>query len=342
MKKRNSLACLLTALACFPTSMAATFDYKPLAMEPAVWEKSGISTELQTWEGNEVVFLAVPGDYDADFMKRWVETLDGGWKVYREIVGGSPRPHRRVGDKPSIAAVPDASFTCGAGCGYVGATGIELALFYHHDYKRLKDKPGFFCHYAFYEMGRNYYIFGDRHSQFITGYAVFMRYVCMDRLNCQDLEPELRSEIEAAESKVQDSGLGFLDTFTATEAYGEKRPRLKDPNGQALTSDQPVMYASAMLRLRKDQGGDEWTQRFFQHLHKSPRLHKNSDQSALKQCWTWYICASLAAGKDLSERFVDDWKLPMNDAQRKAAQDLDWKNPDLTPGMVLERLFERS
>ena len=41
-------------------------------------------------------------------------------------------------------------------------------------------------HYYFYEMGRNFYTFGDRHSLFITGYAVFMRYACMDALKCED------------------------------------------------------------------------------------------------------------------------------------------------------------
>ena len=45
-------------------------------------------------------------------------------------------------------------------------------------------------HYVFYEMGRNYYTFGDRHSCFITGFAVFMRYVCMDALKCEDTDAQ--------------------------------------------------------------------------------------------------------------------------------------------------------
>ena len=30
----------------------------------------------------------------------------------------------------SVAAVPDFDFTYGAGCGFVGSSGIELAMFY--------------------------------------------------------------------------------------------------------------------------------------------------------------------------------------------------------------------
>ncbi len=51
-----------------------------------------------------------------------------------------------------------------SGCGYVGSTGIELALFYDRDYADLQRRPDAMPHYVFYEMGRNFYTFGDRHS----------------------------------------------------------------------------------------------------------------------------------------------------------------------------------
>jgi hypothetical protein len=35
-------------------------------------------------------------------------------------------------------------------------------------------------------MGRNWYVFGGRHSSFITGYAMFMRYSCMDARGCEN------------------------------------------------------------------------------------------------------------------------------------------------------------
>jgi hypothetical protein len=68
-------------------------------------------------------------------------------------------------------------------------------------------------HYVFYEMGRNFYTFGDRHSCFITGFAVFMRYVCMDALKCEDTDARTRQVIEGIEPLLSASGLSFLDLF---------------------------------------------------------------------------------------------------------------------------------
>jgi hypothetical protein len=44
-------------------------------------------------------------------------------------------------------------------------------------------------------MGRNFYTFGDRHSCFTTGFAVFMRCVCMDTLGCHDDDRRTREVI---------------------------------------------------------------------------------------------------------------------------------------------------
>ena len=97
----------------------------------------------------------------------WVSRLDAGW----ELVCRPDRPEAAVPSgnsraKSPLRAVPAYELTCGAGCGYVGATGIELAMFYDHNYPELKAHPDAMPHYVFYEMGRNFYTFGDRHSCF--------------------------------------------------------------------------------------------------------------------------------------------------------------------------------
>ena len=60
----------------------------------------------------------------------------------------------------------------------------------------VETQPQAMPHYAFYEMGRNFYTFGDRHSCFLTGYAVFMRYVCMGTLECADPDRETRRAMD--------------------------------------------------------------------------------------------------------------------------------------------------
>ena len=175
-------------------------DYHDLAFYPERWQQAQVSTRLIPWEGRNVVFLTTTNQFDAEVMGRFVGRLDAGWKLYAELTGRSPQPFRQRDGKPTIAAVPDAALTCGYGCGYVGATGMEIGGFYDGDYPLAKRDPEAFAHYYFYEMGRNYYTFGDRHSLFITGYAVFMRYVCMDALHCTDPDRSTRQTIETCES----------------------------------------------------------------------------------------------------------------------------------------------
>ena len=314
-------------------------DYAPLAFQPETWKAKGKSTLLVPWAGLNVVFLTTPGDYDGKLMAHWVQALDGGWALYTDLTGRAPSPFRQLNGKPTIAAVPGFEFTCGAGCGYVGSSGIELAMFYQWNYPVLKRNPRAIPHYVFYEMGRNFYTFGERHSCFTTGFAVFMRYVCMDTLKCDDTDPQTRQIIAHAEALVRESGMPFLRTFTNADGLGEKQPRLKYAEGRPVEpSDQPVTYASAMLRLWRENGGNPWLRRFFRRLSECPSAPENTRAGALQQCWNWYLAASLAAERDLSPVFADDWRLPLSKESRQALAAVDWKRPDLTPLFVTRQV----
>ncbi|MBN1421172.1 MAG: hypothetical protein JXP34_20535 [Planctomycetes bacterium] len=174
-------------------------DYRRLAFEPARWKEKGISTRMIPWAGEHIVFLTTTDPLDAAAVTRFVKRMDDGWKLYADLTGRSPAPFKQLRGKPVIAAVPDAGLTCGYGCGFIGSTWIEIAGFYANDYPLVRDRPAAYPHYVFYEMGRNFYTFGDRHSLFITGYAVFMRCICMDALGCEDPDRGTRAIIEKAE-----------------------------------------------------------------------------------------------------------------------------------------------
>ena len=235
-------------------------DYRPLAFEPQVWEQKQVSTLLLPWTGSNVVFLTTNGTYDAVLMSHWVRRLDQAWTLYADLMGARPGPFKQLDGRAIIAAVPGAEFTCGAGCGYVGASGIELAMFYDWNYPALRANSNAMPHYVFYEMGRNFFTLGDRHSAFTTGFAVFMRYVCMDTLGCTDEDAPTRRTIEAVERLIRTGDMPFLKTFTNADGLSEKEPRVKDATGRWVSpSDQPVTYASAMLRLRREHGGNVWT-----------------------------------------------------------------------------------
>ncbi len=313
-------------------------QYRELAIDPDRWKEQNVSTLLIPWEGREVVLLTTTAELDRRVMKRLVQRLDAAWKLYADLTGTRPQPFRLFRDKATIAAIPDASLTCGYGCGYVGATGIEVAGFYATDYPLAQKDPEAFSHYLFYEMGRNYYTFGERHSIFITGYAVFMRYVCMDALQCTDPDAVTRATIEKCESIYADSDVPFLTAFTNL-ADGEKGHRLKDAQGRVVEpSDQPVMYATAMLKLHKEYGGDRWTKRFFHHLMRCPSFDGNTQEGALAQCQSWLVAASAAAGKDLTGVFVDRWRMPLSPPQRKLLSGVDWSVRDLDVNQIVVQL----
>lgn len=322
-----------------PLKPGTPVDYAPLAFQPETWKAKGQSTMLLPWAGSNVVFLTTAGEYDARLLAGWVRALDGGWALYADLTGRRPELLKQLDGRATIAAVPDFDYTCGAGCGFVGASGIELAMFYRWNYPALQRDPKAIPHYVFYEMGRNFYTFGDRHSCFTTGFAVFMRYVCMDTLGCHDNDAHTREIIEGAEAHMKQADLPFLRTFTNADGLSEKEPRLKNAAGEPIQpSDQPVTYASAMLRLWREHGGNAWLRRFCRILRECPEAPAETREGALQQCWNWYLAASLAAQRDLSSVFVGDWRMPLTEEACKAVAAVDWRQPDLTPVMVDRRV----
>jgi len=321
----------------------AAVDCNEIVFYPERWKERNTSTILFPWFGKEVVFLTTGSDVDRDVMARLLARLDAGWRLYADLTGRRPEPFKQLDGRPAMIAVPNADYTCGFGCGYLGVTGIEFAGFYDGDCALLRSNPKAMPHYYFYEMGRNFYTFGDRHSLFITGYAVFMRYVCMDALKCEDPDVQTRRGIEAAEGLFAKSDMSFLRGFTTVAGLDEKAPRLKNKEGEPIEpSDQPVMYASAMLKLRRDCGGDRWLKRFFTQLATCAEIKPENEEAALRQSLSWLVAASCAAGKDLSPVFVDRWRMPTTPQTRKALCAVDWTDPAIAAPQILKDLRQNA
>jgi hypothetical protein len=78
--------------------------------------------------------------------------------------------------------------------------------------------------------------------------------------------------------------------------------------------------------------------RFFIALRECQGASDNTRDGALRQCWNWYLAASIAAQRDLSVVFVDDWRMPLSGETRHALAALNWKQGDLTPEMVARQV----
>ncbi len=314
-------------------------DYNQIVIYPKRWEELEVDKQLIPWSGEEVVFLTTKKDLDCEVMTLLLGRLDGAWRLYAELTGRRPGFFKQLNGKPTIIAVPNGRLTCGYGCGYVGATGVEVAGFYNKDYPLLKSQPDAMPHYYFYEMGRNFYTFGDRHSLFVTGFAVFMRYVCMDAFGFEDPDLNTRQTIEIAEQLYAKSDMGFLKAFTTLDGLDEKAHRLKNKEGKTIVpSDQPVLYASAMLKIRRVCGGDKWLKRFFRQLAGCPEIKPKSKDAAVRQSLNWLVSASCAANKDMSAIFVDHWRLPLVPETRRALSQITWADPNIEASRVLKKL----
>lgn len=302
-------------------------SYQP--MRPNAWKEKGTSTNLYPWEGKRVVILTTTKDLDPAVMQIFADRLDAGWELYSQLVKHPPTNYNLIKGKVTVAMVPDPSYTCGLGCGSIGATRIEIAGFYGSggDYARVKRNPKVFQHYYFYEFGRNWHTFARR-NYWLTGFAVFMRNVCMDTLDCVDEDRKTRDAIERGEEIYAKSSQGFNETFSHAGRPGDK---LLDALGKPIPlTDINCMYASVMLRLRRDHGGNEWVKRFYTHLSDCPETG-----NIRLQAWNWVICASLAARQDLTPLFVDRWRFPVSDPVRRTLAAVDWKSLDTTPMNVL-------
>ncbi|YCM42722.1 hypothetical protein V2O64_15520 [Verrucomicrobiaceae bacterium 227] len=324
LKSLLSLALLASLSPAAEIEAGKAIDYSKLAFYPDRWEKQGFEMQLHPWVGEHIAFLTVTDDFDPKAMTGFIGKLDGGWKTYLDFTGKSPRPTRQVDGKTPIAAIPGSGLTCGFGCGYVGHTGIEANGFYTNTYKSIQKDPRNTPHIYFYEMGRNFFTFGERHNAFTTGFAVFMRYVCIDTLELVDGDKRTREVINNAVDGYAKTDLPFLKAFTNAYGLTEKDNRLKHS-----PTDQPVLYASAMLKLWKAHGND-WAKAFFRQIHTAPKASQNSKEGARTQAISWYLAASLAAKKDLAPVFVEQWRLPLTDLEKKALKDVKWDDESLT------------
>ena len=142
------------------------------------------------WEGKNVVLLTDGSNYDPFVMSRILNALDAAYESYSEITQFKPGIARAYQGKLSIAEMTPETVGCGAACGYLGATGIEIQTpLFLRLYNGVRDHDQF-DEPLFYELGRNFWNYGkykqvlegdSKSSKWFdintTGFAVFMRYL---------------------------------------------------------------------------------------------------------------------------------------------------------------------
>lgn len=87
---------------------------------------NGLALELVPWAGEQVAYLVPQQGFDDPGAMRFiVDAPDRAYERYELVTGREPTPYAPTTYQglDTIAVVPE---TCGAGCGYLGFTGIEI------------------------------------------------------------------------------------------------------------------------------------------------------------------------------------------------------------------------
>jgi hypothetical protein len=276
----------------------------------------GEETTRFAWMGEHVAFLTIQDDLDPVVMKKLCATFDQAYDFYIDATGTAPKPLKLHDGRLCIAEVQN---TCGAGCGHIGATGIELMpQFFQVLYDGVKKRDEY-DQVLPYEFGRNFWFYskqlgyrdGDKDNAVVTGYAVFMRFASLDAAGVSlgqfrdrsgtDFRNQVMGLVDLYES---DTSLTWENTIKVDRAP-------KNPMGLNGTD----LFAGFCFRLAKQHGGSNFIRQLWKEVAKRPEA--KTTQQAVDN---FVLAASKAAGQDLTDLFTTTWRWPVSDAARQEAR----------------------
>jgi hypothetical protein len=261
--------------------------------------------QLYPWEGKKVVVLTIRKNLDPIIMGRILTALDMSYTTYNDLTNFTPAPTKTYNGKLSIAEIPLSAKNCGAGCGYLGATGIQIyEPYFQKLYEGVKNKNQF-DQVLFYELGRNFWNYSSWNSRLafkendsvVTGFAVLMRFVTM-AANDIPLSDFNSYSGEKFLETVRDLARLYLSTpdFTFSSTFAiQKSP------GELGTTD---LWASIMMDFAEQNGDKNFYKEFFKSLESLPLATTTKD--AVKN---WETALSKATKKDVSSEFANTWKM---------------------------------
>ena len=111
------------------TNSAGSDDFtKQIKISPypqAYKDFGGITRNLYAWEGEKVMILSRSNTLNRTTMFKWLDAMDGTYDFYKACTGKEPIKYDPTYIN-NLTTIGDIVSTCGAGCGYIGFTGIEM------------------------------------------------------------------------------------------------------------------------------------------------------------------------------------------------------------------------
>jgi len=268
---------------------------------------------LYPYEGEKIALLVASPFLDKLTLTEIVSVFDQAYEYYELCTGREPFLYFKYNGLATIAQISD---TCGAGCAFLGATGIELlspyfdilynGVLYNREYDQV----------VFVELGRNFWFYGDKieykGSDFTgtitTGFAVFMRFMSMNysgvdgaQFNGYDFsifEYEVRAMFD---KYIADPTLTWENTLRIGKAPN---------NFMGLTSTD--LFASFLFQLR-DIFGESFIRQLWREVGMRPNAITTHDAVD-----NFVLAASAVENKNLTGLF-ESWRWPVSSSAKTEA-----------------------
>lgn len=265
--------------------------------------------------GRNIVLLAPSPELDPAVLQQMVDTFDRAYDFYKSVTGREPSLYLNYHEMPSIAVVPT---TCGAGCGYLGMSGIELQADYFEKLYTGVLENNQYDQTVFYELGRNFWFYEnkieymgeDRTDSISTGYAVFMRFMAMDAAGVTPA-PYNATDFSLFREEVEN----LLPTYLLDDTLNwDNTLRIGKAPANALDLDGSDLFAAILFDLRTRFGDD-----FIKWIWKEVDLRPDAEttQDAIDN----FVLATCAAVEQNQTRlFVEHYRWPVSTAALKEAR----------------------
>lgn len=283
----------------------------------------GQKFQLYPWEGRNVALLTKTNSLSPAVMGRILFTLDRAYDTYKSISQFSPTRHKTFNNKISIAALSYDEVGCGAACGFLGSTGIELS---QPLFNRLYNGVERFDQYdqaLFYELGRNFWDYagfqrvltaGGRGSWSsdpfwdvsATGFACYMRAITAE-VNGIPMQPWDGDNSSWNSFLSETKSLAYIQQASSVFNFSNTFQAKKPPySGKLGATD---FWASIMFFFSEGKDAETFNRTFFYSL-KNQRV----PASTAGVVDNFVKALSAAAGNDVSDVFYN--KLNFRDARQ--------------------------
>jgi hypothetical protein len=238
---------------------------------------------------------------DDTTVTKMVNKIDSVWFHFYKISKIFPKNNSTTYNTAPIAFVES---TCGAGCGFVGSTGIEIgSADWNNLYNNIKYlNNGAILKVVYYEIGRNFYNELISNKLSVDPFWMPEPFANLGYLtSILNLNLFLKNEFEGELTYITYL-IKLADDILMKNDKESYEDLLKNNN-----NIKPFINSSVFLKLYHLYGED-FLFNFFSELYKLPVHNQNIVEAMTNFC----IAASKASGSDLSPLFLNGFKMNLN------------------------------